>query len=72
MALCIRKGVTLEQLPLEEYQRACPLLDEALYEEISLETCVARRVSMGGTAPESVREQASTVEEFLRNVSDIY
>ena len=72
VALCIRKGVTLEQLPLEEYQRACPLLDEALYEEISLETCVARRVSMGGTAPESVREQASAVEEFLRNVSDIY
>ncbi|MBR4744382.1 MAG: argininosuccinate lyase [Oscillospiraceae bacterium] len=72
VALCIRRGVTLEQLPLEEYQRACPLLDEALYEEISLETCVARRVSMGGTAPESVREQASAVEEFLRNVSDIY
>ena len=72
VALCIKKGVTLEQLPLEEYQRACPLLDEALYEEISLETCVARRVSMGGTAPESVREQVSAVEEFLRNVSDIH
>ena len=72
VALCIRKGVTLEQLPLEEFRKACPLLDEALYEEISLETCVARRVSMGGTAPESVRAQAAAVEEFLRNVSDIH
>ena len=72
VALCIKKGVTLEQLPLEEFQRACPLLDGALYGEISLETCVARRVSMGGTAPESVRAQAAAVEEFLRDVSDIH
>ena len=72
VALCIEKGVTLEELPLEEYRRACPLLDEALFEEIRLETCVARRVSMGGTAPESVRAQAAAVEEFLSDVSDIH
>ena len=72
VARCIKKGVTLEQLPLEDFQRACPLLDGALYGEISLETCVARRVSMGGTAPESVRAQAAAVEEFLRDVSDIH
>ena len=72
VALCIEKGVTLEELSLEEYRRACPLLDEALFEEIRLETCVARRVSMGGTAPESVRAQAAAVEEFLSDVSDIH
>ncbi len=72
VALCMKRGVTLEQLPLEEYRRACPLLDEALFDEISLETCVARRLSQGGTAPESVREQAALVEEFLKDVSDIH
>ena len=72
VALCIRQGVTLEELTLEEYKNACPLLDEALYEEIRLETCVARRVSLGGTAPGSVRTQADAVEEFLTHVSDIH
>ena len=68
VALCIKKGLTLEELPLADYREACPLLDEALYPEISLEACVARRVSLGGTAPDSVREQATAVEEFLKHV----
>ena len=68
VALCIKKGLTLEELPLADYREACPLLDEALYPEISLEACVARRVSLGGTAPDSVREQAAAVEEFLKHV----
>ncbi|MCQ2451829.1 MAG: argininosuccinate lyase [Oscillospiraceae bacterium] len=68
VALCIRKGCTLGELPLEEYQAVSPVLEKDLYEEISLNTCVRRRISFGGTAPDSVREQAAWVEEFLKHV----
>ncbi len=43
VALCIRKGETLESLPLEEYKNICELFDEGVYEAIKLENCVKRR-----------------------------
>ena len=51
----------------EEYKKLSDVFAEDLYEEISLETCVKRRISMGGTSPDSVRAQVSYVEEFLKN-----
>ncbi|HOO25954.1 MAG TPA: argininosuccinate lyase [Clostridiales bacterium] len=43
VALCIEKQTDLEGLPLEEYQKVCPLFDEGVYEAIKLESCVKRR-----------------------------
>ncbi len=43
VALCIRKGLTLETLPLDEYQKVCGLFDDGIYQAISLENCVKRR-----------------------------
>ena len=39
--------------------------DEDLYGEISLETCVNKRLSQGGASPKSVREQVAKVRETL-------
>ena len=43
VALCIDKKTTLEELPLEDYQKICSLFDEGVYEAIKLETCVSKR-----------------------------
>lgn len=43
VALCIRKGKTLETLSLGEYKEICPLFDEGVFEAINLENCVRRR-----------------------------
>ena len=48
VALCIQKGLTLETLPLEEYQAICPAFDEGVYQAISLEKCVGGRKVLGG------------------------
>jgi argininosuccinate lyase len=66
VALCIDKGLTLETLPLEEYKAICDLFDEDIYTAISLETCVAKRISKGSTGYESVKEQIAYVTEFLK------
>ena len=65
VALCIEKGLTLETLPLEEYQKICPAFDEGVYQAISLERCVAGRKVLGGPAPENVRAQAQRVLALL-------
>lgn len=43
VALCIKKGETLESLPLDEYKNICELFDDGVYEAINLENCVRRR-----------------------------
>ena len=52
---------------IEEYRAVSDLFDEDLYEEISLETCVGKRISAGSTGPESVAEQIRSTEAFLEN-----
>ena len=65
VALCIEKGTTLEDLPLEEYRTVCALFDNDLYDAISLEHCVSRRTCIGAPAPENVRAEAARVEAML-------
>ena len=57
VAECIQKHCVLDNLPMEDYRAHTDLFEEDLYEEISLETCVGKRISEGGTSPESVDAQ---------------
>lgn len=66
VALCIEKGCVLDTLPFGEYQKLDPLFGEDLYDEIKLETCVAKRISAGGTGPQSVKAQLQFVGDFLK------
>ena len=62
---CIAQGCTLETLPLAEYKKASELFEDDLYHDIALETCVSKRISEGGTGPESVSAQLAHVAAFL-------
>ena len=62
---CIENGTVLEKLPLEKYKEFSPLFENDLYNEISLETCVAKRISAGSTGYESVKKQIQYITEFL-------
>ncbi len=61
----VKDGRTLDEIPLEEYKQYSEVFDSDLYEEISLETCIKKRVSRGGTGPDSVAEQIKYVEEKI-------
>ncbi len=67
VAYCIEKNTVLEKLPFESYKELSDLFEEDVYEEISLETCVKKRISKGGTSVESVEAQIKYVTEFLAN-----
>ncbi len=68
VALCIEKGTTLEELPIEEYKNICDAFDEGVYEAISLENCVNGRKVLGGPAGENVRAQAARVRELAEKI----
>ncbi|MBQ8906973.1 MAG: argininosuccinate lyase [Clostridia bacterium] len=65
VAYCIKEGKVLDSLTLEEYRGLCPQVDEGVYEAIDLYTCVTKRISAGGTGPDSVKAQLAFVKEFL-------
>ena len=65
VAECIDKDCVLDNLPLSDYQKHSELFAEDLYEEISLETCVNKRLSRGGASPQSVRAQIAVLKKEL-------
>ena len=66
VASCIASGDILETLPLETYRNFSELFEADLYEEISLDACVKKRISKGSTGPESVAYQLRIVEDYLK------
>ncbi len=66
VALCMQEDQVLETLPLKTYQEYSALFAEDLYEAINLQNCVSKRISKGGTGPQSVQEQIAWIEEKLK------
>ena len=62
---CVKEGKTLDELSLSEYKEYSDIFGEDLYDEISLETCIRKRISRGGTGYDSVNEQIAYIEEQL-------
>ena len=66
VAECIDRGCVLDTLPIAEYKKYTDIFEEDLFDEISLETCVSKRISAGGTSVESVEKQIAYVKEELK------
>ncbi|MBE5737395.1 MAG: argininosuccinate lyase [Clostridiales bacterium] len=65
---CIKNNKVLETMTLDEYKKYDQIFDNDLFDEINLKTCVEKRISKGGTSPESVQKQIDFVKEKLANV----
>ena len=66
VAQCIEKQLTLETLPLADYQAASPVFDEDVYQALELRTCVNGRKVCGGPAADSVRVQIDAVKAYRK------
>ncbi len=65
VARAIEEKKVLDELSLETLKEFSPLFEEDVYNEISLETCVSKRISAGGTGPQSVAAQIQFIEDYL-------
>ena len=65
VAECIEKRTVLDNLPLDAYKAHSDIFEDDLYKEISLETCVEKRISKGGTSVSSVEYQIEWVRKEL-------
>ncbi len=61
---CIDMGIVLDEMSIDEYKKHSDKFENDLYEEISLESCVEKRISAGGTGRSSIDAQI----DFLLNI----
>ncbi len=61
----LEKGRSLNALSLAEFQAIHPSFDEDVYTVFDARVSVARRESLGGTAPKAVREQIQQAKEII-------
>ena len=64
---CSENGITLEDMPLDDYLMHSELFGEDLYKAIDIDECVKRRVSEGGPGGDSVSRQIKYVMELIDN-----
>lgn len=64
--LCIDKNVSLDELPLDEYQKISPVFQEDIYEAISMKTCVEKRNTIGAPGQAVMAQVIAANERYLK------
>ena len=64
--LCIDKGISLDELPLEEYQKISPVFQDDIYEAIAMKTCVEKRNTIGAPGEAAMKQVIAANEKYLQ------
>ena len=62
---CIDKGISLDDMSLEEYQKISPVFQEDIYEAISMKTCVEKRMTIGAPGQEAMKQVIAVNKKYL-------
>lgn len=63
--LCIDKKCALDDLTIAEYKEFSPVIEEDIYEAISMKTCVEKRNTIGAPGIDAMKEVLSSYEAYL-------
>ena len=64
---CLDKGIALDDMTLEEYQAISPVFEQDIYDAISLETCVERRITIGAPGQEAMKKAIAAERKYLES-----
>ncbi len=62
---CIEKNTSIDRLSLEELRAISDKFDSDIYEAVSLETCVGKRLTTGAPGPDAMREAIKKYKIYL-------
>ena len=65
VALAIEQGCDLAELPLDELRQIAPMIDQEVFQILTLEGSIAARNHIGGTAPNQVRAAITRARQRL-------
>ncbi len=65
VAFALKNGKELDDLSLEEFQNLSDLIDQNIYEFLTIEKMISRRISYGGTGFENVKQAVARAVQEL-------
>ena len=66
--LYIEKDISLDELPLEEYQAVSPVFEDDIYDAISMKTCVEKRNTIGAPGHDAMEKVIALNEAYLADL----
>ena len=63
---CIDKNCAIDDLEIEELKKFSEMFDSDIYDAISLQTCVNKRLTIGAPSPEAMKQVISINDKFLK------
>ena len=64
---CIEKNTSIDKLSLEELKAISPVFDNDIYDAVSLETCVNKRMTIGAPGPDAMKEVIKINKSYLED-----
>ncbi|MCR5416802.1 MAG: argininosuccinate lyase [Pseudobutyrivibrio sp.] len=62
---CIDKGIAIDDMSLEELQSISPAFEADIFDAISMETCVNKRLTTGAPGHDAMVQEIKNCKEFL-------
>ena len=62
---CIEKNIAIDDMSLDELKAISPVFEEDIYEAISMETCINKRLTIGAPGKESMEKVIAIEKEYL-------
>ncbi len=62
---CIDRGIAIDDMSLDELKEICPVFESDIFEAISMETCVNKRLTAGAPGKEAMERVIAVKKEYL-------
>ena len=62
---CIEKDKAIDALSLDELKAISPVFEQDIYEAVSLETCVNKRMTIGAPGPDAMKEVIQIYKKYV-------
>lgn len=67
---CIDKNTSIDALSLAELKEISPIFEEDIFDAVSLETCVRKRLTIGAPGPDVMNQVIALHKEYLAEEED--
>ena len=63
---CIEQGKAIEELSLAELKEISPVFEEDIYQAVSMDTCVNKRLTLGAPGEKAMKQVIERNKEWLK------
>ncbi len=68
---CLDEQKAIDDMSLEEMQKFSPVFKEDIYDAISMQTCVSKRLTIGAPGPDAMKQEIASCEKFLADCAPL-